>query len=409
MEFLDGAIAWREVEGRHLVLYTSLTGEAEPELEHAPIEAINSDKGIDFILETLRQPMEQKQIFQKHKFLSDFEGIQRQPGEGLKAFSNRYRRIERNLKVLVGSRYSLAFEDVAESMAMQFPDFKGAPPVIGRDGQPISRHKGGGKGQAPTSSGHAGKGGGSKRGGFTKKVYVAEQADEGQADQEPQSAEGAGEDDNNNDDHADHEDGGDDEGELDNEEAPDLAEVAEVLSVTARKLAGMKLGRKFSGVPERTTNCVACGEKGHWKGDPQCPVSGKGAAAQSGAGNKGQDSSGKGAKKGAHQTYMVRHADHGSIEVTDDVAYGAMFTVNVVFDVRRAPGGDLGFPDMMILDTACQRTCCGVNWASAHTSSLRGTFKCTGLPAQTLFSLVAATPSRPAVVCTCRRASGKLT
>ena len=75
-----------------LVLYTSLTGEAEAELEHAPIEAINTDKGIDFILETLRQPMEQKQIFQKRKFLSDFEGIQRHPGEGLKAFSNRYRR-----------------------------------------------------------------------------------------------------------------------------------------------------------------------------------------------------------------------------------------------------------------------------------------------------------------------------
>ena len=174
-----------------LVLYTSLTGEAEAELEHARIEAINSDQGIDFILETLRQPMEQKQIFQKRKFLSDFEGIQRQPGEGLKAFSNRYRRIERNLKavgvevalmydseargnrllerarlspqdqrlLLVGSRYSLAFEDVAESMAMQFPDFKGAPPVIGRDGQPISRRKGGGKGQPPTSSGHSGKGG----------------------------------------------------------------------------------------------------------------------------------------------------------------------------------------------------------------------------------------------------------
>ena len=43
-----------------LVLYTSLTGEAEAELEHAPIESINTDKGIDFILETLRQPMEQK-------------------------------------------------------------------------------------------------------------------------------------------------------------------------------------------------------------------------------------------------------------------------------------------------------------------------------------------------------------
>ena len=120
--------------------------------------------------------MEQKQIFQKRKFLSDFEGIQRQPGEGLKAFSNRYRRIERNLKaisvevalmydgeargnrlleparlpwqdqrlILVGCRYSLAFEDVAESMAMQFPDFKGSPPRDRKrrqSSQPLERER----------------------------------------------------------------------------------------------------------------------------------------------------------------------------------------------------------------------------------------------------------------------------
>ena len=85
---------------------------------------------------------------------------------------------------------------------------------------------------------------------------MAEQADEGQADQESQSADGAGEDDNKDDDHATaevHEEGDNDEGELDGEEAPDLAEVAEVLSVTARKLAGMKLGRKFSGGPRKDT------------------------------------------------------------------------------------------------------------------------------------------------------------
>ena len=261
-----------------LVLYTSLTGEAEAELEHASIESINSDKGVDLILETLRQPMEQKQIFQKRNFLSDFEGIQRQPGEGLKAFSNRYRRIERNLKavgievalmydseargnrllerarltpqdqrlILVGCRYSLAFEDVAESMAMQFPDFKGSPPVIGRDGQPINRNKGRGKGQPPSSSGHGGKGG--KPTGFTKKVYLADQAEEGEAEQEHESAEGSGGDHKPDHAAADDADAGNvNDGDQDQDEAADLAEVAEVLSVTAKKLSGMRLGRKFAG------------------------------------------------------------------------------------------------------------------------------------------------------------------
>ena len=101
-----------------LVLYTSLTGKAEAELEHASIESINSDKGIDLILETLRQPMEQKQIFQKRKFLSDFEGIQRQPDEGLKAFSNKYRRIERNLKA-VGIEVALMYDSEARGNRLQ--------------------------------------------------------------------------------------------------------------------------------------------------------------------------------------------------------------------------------------------------------------------------------------------------
>ena len=33
-----------------------------------------------------------------------------------------------------------------------------------------------------------------------------------------------------------------------------------------------------------------------------------------------------------------------------------MFSLNVVFDARRAPGGDLDFPGLMVLGTACQRT-----------------------------------------------------
>ena len=53
-----------------LLLYNSLSGEAEAELEHAPLEKINSDSGIQYILESLKAPMEQKAVFQKRKFLS---------------------------------------------------------------------------------------------------------------------------------------------------------------------------------------------------------------------------------------------------------------------------------------------------------------------------------------------------
>ena len=87
---------------------------------------------------------------------------------------NRYQRIERNLQaavdinvtamydgdargsrlldqaglspqdqrlVLVGARYSLGSEDISESLLMQFLDFKPPPPVIGKDGQLISRRR----------------------------------------------------------------------------------------------------------------------------------------------------------------------------------------------------------------------------------------------------------------------------
>ena len=68
---------------------------------------------------------------------------------------------------------------------------------------------------------------------------------------------------------------------------------------------------------------------------------------------------------------MVHHAEYGSIEVLDSASYGTMFSVNVVFNVQHATDGDADFPGLMILDTACQRACCGTAWASSHTSFLR--------------------------------------
>ena len=154
-----------------LLLYTSLTGEAEAELEHAPLEKINHENGIDYILETLKAPMEQKAVYQKRKFLADFEQLNRYPGEGLWTFANRYRRVERSLEalgvnitgmydaeargnrllerarltlqdqrlILVGARYSLAFDDIADSMVLQYPEFKTAPPVVNKDGTLATR------------------------------------------------------------------------------------------------------------------------------------------------------------------------------------------------------------------------------------------------------------------------------
>ena len=72
------------------------------------------------------------------------------------------------------------------------------------------------------------------------------------------------------------------------EDGVDLEELSQVLTVTAHRLAGLTLGRKFStkkpdannaasNIAKRkmTSHCSACGEKGHWKDDDICPMKGK--------------------------------------------------------------------------------------------------------------------------------------
>lgn len=108
----------------------------------------------------------------------------------------------------------------------------------------------------------------------------------------PDEAQTAAEDDGNND-HEEGEQGNDDEIPAqddqnaendadgndyanDDDEEVDFAEVARVLTVTARRLQGLTLGRKFSGpaksIQQRKaeSHCAVCGQRGHWQGDKEC-------------------------------------------------------------------------------------------------------------------------------------------
>ena len=88
--------------------------------------------------------------------------------------------------------------------------------------------------------------------------------------------------------------------------------------------------------------------------------------------------SGKGSP---HQALTVTHSDLGSFEVYS-ADYGQAFedspgtslgyNVNVVFAAQTV--NDLGskFTGYMVLDTACQRNCCGRNWISDHNNLLLG-------------------------------------
>ena len=60
------------------------------------MDRINNGGGIDYILSSLKAPMEQQAVYQKRKCLADFEQLNRYPGEGLRTCG----RVEKSLEAL---------------------------------------------------------------------------------------------------------------------------------------------------------------------------------------------------------------------------------------------------------------------------------------------------------------------
>ena len=81
-----------------LMLFTSLTGEAEQEVEHIDLTKVNTKDGVDYLLDALRGPLQQKELFQKRKLLADYENVSRMSHESIRQYINRYRRIEKDLE-----------------------------------------------------------------------------------------------------------------------------------------------------------------------------------------------------------------------------------------------------------------------------------------------------------------------
>ena len=421
-----------------LALYNSLQGEAEQELEYTPIEEFYVDDGVEKIVAALKGPMEQKAVYQKRKFLNEFENIRRYAGETMRSYVNRFRRTQRCLKsvgvdvsltydqesmgsrlldrsglsqegqrlILVGTQQKLDFELVVESMMLQYPEFRGAPPVISRDGSAVSKGSGKGSGRTMSSSTTAsssssmassrsssstGKGSFGKGSFVRKQVHVTE-IDQGDQQEDEEFLDPIEEGDEQND--VSDQNQQDDDGQTYDEDADqqedlDLGELAQVLTLTAKKLSNVTLGRKFTGRPKPkpkqkskltpedkpNTHCSACGGLGHWKDDPECPKNGGsgGPAAPRSSGDK-KNAYGK----PAHRVGIIHH-EHGSLEIntpTSETTYANMFTSFMtihqpfsVHDVNIATSESLiGY---VILDTGCQRTCCGARWLQGHSKLLR--------------------------------------
>ena len=196
--------------------------------------------------------------------------------------------------VLIGAGYQIDSKAISESMLMSFPEHKPPPVLHGRDGQPIQRYNHGGKGgklqqtttfpngAAPSKS--YGKGG--KKGKFSPHrhtAYITEADGQDQIDDQPNDEpdfdpelEDISEHDPDQTDQFEECVGDEptyDDHEGDETAPADIAEVADVLTLTAQRLKATALGRKFSGnksIEERkkSSHCSACGVLGHWSGDP---------------------------------------------------------------------------------------------------------------------------------------------
>ena len=426
-----------------LLLYVSLKGEMEEELEWADLKRIDSDSGIDFILEHLRKPLKTREVYLKRQYLWDFETIQRNNQESVRSFCNRYHRCERSLKaigisidmmydsesrgarlldrlrlnleqqrmILIGSGQSLHYEDIKEAAILQFPEHRAAPYVTQhrefdrsnrpnvasqppRDTRP-QQSKGNGKGNGKNATSQKGKGfdGKGKSNPYVRTSYLTEVPEKAE-DQPPDD-----EHENNADGEEYEEPAEADETSAEQQEDvgdiedADLDIAAHCLTVTARRLSGLRLGRKFSGQGSKSiaqrkaeSHCAACGAKGHWQGDPECPHASTSAAASTdtkGAGKsnaKPNTSQKDGDRKTAVKKVMtVVHSDgskrSANIDKSKDVTFGTYFTFMV-----SSPKDHLhqiyatnidSFSHFIVLDTACQRTCCSSTWFASWQAYVR--------------------------------------
>ena len=413
-----------------MLLYCSLKGEAEEELEWCDVKMINNDNGVQYIIDSLRQPLMTRAVYLKRRYLHEFEYIQRGANETIRAFCNRYNRVERSLHsvgidvqgmydsesrgsrllerlrlgldqqrlILVASGQSLQFDVIREAAQIQFPEHRPTPAVVysrefdnpgrsessqaSRPSQPFQRpldkghSKGKGKGNSKTSHGSG-----------PSKTYVTEVSNE-----QPQDLEDDDEPQQEADD-AEPLDDADEVGETADDDQSntleeDLAEVARCLIVTARRLQGITLGRKFSGPPKSLqqrkaeSHCAVCGERGHWKGDPECKQSGGTDSGTGKGGSKPKGSNDRKQQSGGKKVFQVSHPGgyHREVAFNDtpeydksnpsDETYGKAFTSFMVwvpdFKINQVYGNTANsFNHYLILDTACQKTCCSTSWLTS--------------------------------------------
>lgn len=64
--------------------FSQLSGEAELEVERLDLSQVHAKNGVQYVLDALRKPLQQKQLFQKRRLLNEFESVARNNGESIR-------------------------------------------------------------------------------------------------------------------------------------------------------------------------------------------------------------------------------------------------------------------------------------------------------------------------------------
>ena len=67
-------------------------------IEHLDIKMVNDPNGVSYMLSSLREPLQQRTLFQKRKLLADYENVGRHGSKTVSHCVHRYKRIEKDLE-----------------------------------------------------------------------------------------------------------------------------------------------------------------------------------------------------------------------------------------------------------------------------------------------------------------------
>ena len=403
------ASGWMTDGDAALLLVESLTGAAERELEFVELATLEAE-GVEGVLKRLEAASNEQLVYRKHHYLRGWEQVRRLGGESMRTYVRRFDQLHKQLAhvgvdvaamysgealghrllersglsseqarmVLIGSSQSFEYAPIRDSLLLQYPDTLPVPPIASGPGS--------GKGKPKGDKNRS------------QKVHVTtHDEDDHQSPEAPDQS------------HPD---------------VDELTSALEVLTVTAQKLKAFTQGRRWSdgkGSPTSPSKRPpATGKpsyhhgKGKGKGDKGKASKGKGPSKVHVAENLEEEGADHGDHEDAewhdpNEAPEVTEGDEGEGDYGQDDTYESFFVWMTNWEgqadehpttvpphvsqvLASAPDTAAG---LMVVDTACQKTCIGRRAYLAHCEVLRQFgLRCSWTPESEYFKFGAGPPKR---------------